>query len=368
MPEVDLGNVMGPQGLPGSPGADGQDGRQGDQGEPGKDASINGVNALQIDVGAGLNASMNGNTYSISMEDETHQAAQRAAAGGALDQQLQRKVNPNLLDNWYFIDPIDTKEGRLVPPGATADLDGDASVVITTDKYYTVTKINGGYAQFVYSDGKTYNTLLSGCVRGYKAYEQGINRWMDYYDFGVMLVTTTGLRCIGTDNDFWLTQFIHQPLAGKTVTASVLLADGSLFTMTSQFPSNGKVGLAFNEDINGYLVADFPDYPAMTFMTAHTYDVTFVAVKLELGDQQTLAHQDADGNWVLNEIPNKAEQLAICSQYDPSSGAYKGILLTGYGFGGEATQTVQADSANETHSTFCAKLDAVLETLPEKLK
>ena len=92
MPEVDLGNVMGPQGLPGSPGADGQDGRQGDQGEPGKDASINGVNALQIDVGTGLNASMNGNTYSISMEDEIHQAAQRAASGGALDQAIEQKA------------------------------------------------------------------------------------------------------------------------------------------------------------------------------------------------------------------------------------------------------------------------------------
>jgi hypothetical protein len=50
-----------------------------------------------------------------------------------------------------------------------------------------------------------------------------------------------------------------------------------------------------------------------------------VAVKLELGSVQTLAHQDVDGNWVLNEIPNYAEQLAICSQYDPTTGKYVGI-------------------------------------------
>ena len=39
------------------------------------------------------------------------------------------------------------------------------------------------------------------------------------------------------------------------------------------------------------------------------------AVKLALGSQQTLAHQDADGNWVLNEIPDYGEQLARCQRY-----------------------------------------------------
>lgn len=42
---------------------------------------------------------------------------------------------------------------------------------------------------------------------------------------------------------------------------------------------------------------------------------TFVAAKLELGSQQTLAHQDADGNWVLNEIPDYGEQLRRCQRY-----------------------------------------------------
>ena len=64
---------------------------------------------------------------------------------------------------------------------------------------------------------------------------------------------------------------------------------------------------------------------------------TFVAAKLELGSQQTLAHQDADGNWVLNEIPDYGEQLARCQRYyydsrfgitANSNGAYA-ILLDG---------------------------------------
>lgn len=42
---------------------------------------------------------------------------------------------------------------------------------------------------------------------------------------------------------------------------------------------------------------------------------TIIAAKLELGDQQTLAHQDANGNWVLNEIPDYGEQLRRCQRY-----------------------------------------------------
>ena len=40
-----------------------------------------------------------------------------------------------------------------------------------------------------------------------------------------------------------------------------------------------------------------------------------VAVKLELGDQQTLGHQDGDGNWILNEAPIYADTLRECQRY-----------------------------------------------------
>jgi len=46
------------------------------------------------------------------------------------------------------------------------------------------------------------------------------------------------------------------------------------------------------------------------------YVVGFKAAKLELGPVQTLAHQDASGNWVLNDPPpNKALELAKCQRY-----------------------------------------------------
>ena len=49
----------------------------------------------------------------------------------------------------------------------------------------------------------------------------------------------------------------------------------------------------------------------------HGHDSSFrvIAAKLELGDTQTLAHQDENGNWVLNEVPNYQEQLTRCQRY-----------------------------------------------------
>ena len=41
---------------------------------------------------------------------------------------------------------------------------------------------------------------------------------------------------------------------------------------------------------------------------------TLIGAKLEVGTQQTLAHQEGD-KWVLNEVPNYGEQLARCQRY-----------------------------------------------------
>lgn len=40
-----------------------------------------------------------------------------------------------------------------------------------------------------------------------------------------------------------------------------------------------------------------------------------VAVKLELGTEQTLAHQNSSGAWVLNEMPDYGEELSKCMRY-----------------------------------------------------
>lgn len=66
MPSVDGANIRGPQGPSGENGAQGP---QGDQGPAGANATINGVNALTLEVTGGLTGSQSGNTYTISGEN-----------------------------------------------------------------------------------------------------------------------------------------------------------------------------------------------------------------------------------------------------------------------------------------------------------
>lgn len=75
---------------------------------------------------------------------------------------------------------------------------------------------------------------------------------------------------------------------GQTVTATVLTPDG-VTDVTPVYDDETK-----------------------TF-TVTTQGKTILAAKLELGSQQTLAHQE-NGVWVLNEIPKFGDQLAECQR------------------------------------------------------
>ena len=69
MPQLDLGSVLGPRG------AQGPTGPQGEQGSPGKNATINGVNALTLETGDGLEAEMSGGVYRLKMAGGSDMAA-----------------------------------------------------------------------------------------------------------------------------------------------------------------------------------------------------------------------------------------------------------------------------------------------------
>ena len=181
--------------------------------------------------------------------------------------------NPNLLDNWYFRDPVNQR--------------GQENYV---DTRYTVDRwCHSRSTISIEEDG--IGILWDGTGANGLCYEYiPINQIEpgQKYTFSA-LVKDLGLIC---------------------VTASALSAPPPAYT-TLAFSPNAEVRLELSEgSTNGN------QWMQCSIRTYTTEKWVIKAVKLELGAQQTLAHQDAEGSWVLNDPPpNKALELAKCQRY-----------------------------------------------------
>lgn len=176
-------------------------------------------------------------------------------------------VNPNLLDNWYFANPVNQR-------GLTIYEAGQKAHVYTIDRW-----------------------------------------WLDTW-YRILTIVTGGISLsVSVDGGCSLCQLVEglEQLDGMTVTLSVMV-NGTVRSKTGVLErgsfsvgsgSEGNVGLSWSADFNCYNVYMYTSNP----------DNVFQAIKLELGSTQTLAHQDTDGNWVLNEIPDYGEELQKCRRY-----------------------------------------------------
>lgn len=182
--------------------------------------------------------------------------------------QLGNVVRPNLLDNWYVANPVNQR-------GKT-EYGHDSEGVYCIDRW----KKNNRYLKV---------TVENGFVRLTKSE--------------------------GGSADF--IQYLDKNLTGKTITISVLFADGSLFTTSAVLTTSTIYRNIVGNLYIGFGLSSVTGLPFCTFFfnnsAANLVDI--VAVKLELGSTQTLAHQDANGNWVLNEIPDYGEELRKCQRY-----------------------------------------------------
>ena len=215
------------------------------------------------------------------------------------------KTNPNLLDNWYFV-----------------------------------------YGKAINNDYSSNGTFPVN-QRGNQAYQIGsavmytVDRWIlagssSLTAYSAILGNENGLSNTNA-NAFY--QIIENPqrFAGKTATFSALIKR----TVAS---SASRIGFVVNDSWFGEY-SQLPNTPGdetvvsctVTFDSSVTsikpwiYDnngtYQLKAVKLELGSEQTLAHNkgtEANPVWVLNEIPDYDEQLFRCmaSKADPNNDTY----------------------------------------------
>lgn len=202
-------------------------------------------------------------------------------SGEELDN-LAAAGNPNLLDNWYFVDPINQRgQTEYTGPGYCIDRwqisSGTSNIATVSDGEVIVTFKNAAYwSQVVDNPAR-----LAGCT-----------------------VTASAL-CSDVGGELKLRVRVN-----GTIQSGISCSSNSLAYNTYTLPSNLD-SLQFELGSAGSI----PEY----------YSVGLIAVKLELGSVQTLAHQDFDGNWVLNDPPpNKALELAKCQRYQIS---YEGSTI-----------------------------------------
>lgn len=189
---------------------------------------------------------------------------------------LATMCNPNMLDNWYFGKPVNQR-------GQTS---------------YT---------------GAVY----------------GIDRWRESAANATVAVATGGISVSG-EKFQRLEQRVEdaQSLNGITVTFSALVKnpDGQFRLNLYNATTDVSITQDFqaSEDFQLVQITAAPVISAGDSFAAALYpganDATAMrtclikAVKLELGSQQTLAHQE-NGVWALNEIPKFSDQLAECQRY-----------------------------------------------------
>lgn len=274
--------------------------------------------------------------------EEIDAAVGRALTGGALDtsvtnvsNQLGTFTRPNLLDNWYFGNPVDQRKGKIIQSGVNIYTDSTLKTLIGPAAYACpVVELTSTYAkvQDAKNTGSYYYAAPADVVRGYTGNGYAVDRWYFDTDSGScdLILTNEGLKFIATASATGIASLkqdidptMLSALAGKTVTLSLL--GKTDISQQVLFYVNSKVAAAnASPAVNGVcmttLTYTFPEVltGAAIFVYGRSYsgagEGTILAAKLELGPTQTLAHKE-NGVWVLNEIPDYGEQLRRCQRY-----------------------------------------------------
>lgn len=181
------------------------------------------------------------------------------------------RVNPNLLHNWYFINPVNQR--------GNVGYGGEVNYTIDRWKSRSETLALQTYEGFVRLESTTSTSYLA--------------QYLENAPAGTYTLTALVKSVSGTPST-----------SGNY--GAIYISDGSTVSSAAYIKTAGlhSITVTMNKPLSSF-----------QFQLTAGSIVDVIAAKLELGTQQTLAHQDAGGNWVLNEIPDYGEQLAICQRY-----------------------------------------------------
>lgn len=230
------------------------------------------------------------------------------------------RVNTNLLTNWYFANPVNRRGGFcFVLKGVPCHTDTALTSTGTwTDAIYPVEVINETYSRFISNGGNTYYVSTADVKHGYYKAGDTIDGWRIInppltvkFDKKLTLDNSVGTSATYYGQNFEI------DLTGRSVTLSVLTSEG-LYSGTGVINNNASWEIRFSvgEDVEMYYQKGTSGFGVFFVLSAGAI-LDIIAVKLELGDIQTLAYQDDSGNWQLYEIPNYEEEYAKCVAMEP---------------------------------------------------
>ena len=194
--------------------------------------------------------------------------------------------NPNLLDNWYFGKPVNQM--------------GQTSY---TGVRYSIDRWKILNHPLSIQTGGIKVTCDSAAAQNYALQQLSENLILgEQYTISALILentTTSGIALRNGEN-------ASDAILGTGLFSKTFTADSTVGTQ--------GVGIQFFnrvKDNNKYFVVR--------------------AIKLELGSQQTLAHQE-NGVWVLNEMPDYGEQLGRCQRYQYPLCGGSSYAPIGFGF------------------------------------
>lgn len=287
MATLDLGSVVGPQGPQGPQGDTGPQGIQGPKGDTG-DTGPQGPAGPQGPQGvAGPNSISNATATSLTGILRGNGATVDTLPDDSFTPNVGKGVN--LLHNWYFVGGGSQQGGEQFPinqRGQTSYSGNEYAIDRWRTNYSSVvsftTTVNDDRLSFV----KTGNSVarfrqpIAGKFKAGTTFTLSMLAKIDYDDanYRVSMRLSKGTALISG--------------SGLKLTAS---NSYQLYTVTCTLP----------EDISDLWFEAF-----WTDLAEFTGDIQ--AVKLELGNQQTLARQ-VNGQWVLNDLPpDYGEELQKC--------------------------------------------------------
>lgn len=275
---------------------------------------------------------------------------------------ISELCNQNLLTNTYFPNPVNRKNGYIVPPNTNFYSDtGLTTKTGSTSTYVKATIVNSTYGYITVSNLVRY-VPISSLLKGYLGVGITVDRCRVTDGANVYaLLETNGLKFGNTGSAVGYVRLNASvtPIQaiGNKFTLSVITADGRFFTTTTQSEYSGGTNWGLAEiaidEAKVYVSTSGSDFFGVQIQLPTSKEISIQALKLEFGTQQTLAHQEGDA-WVLNEIPNFSEEASKCSQYSLVDDRYLGTIPHGY-----AEEEVVVQSEDELDSRLKSIFDGM---------